>query len=225
MYDAKEGNRDLDQALKQSKKLLGYVTVNPVFPESMADIALMAKNSKFRGVKIHPDYHGYDIRSGKIRDFLREAFKNGVELVLTHVSCMPGTGFADVETLARFAAEQPETNFILAHIGGIYQNGIYPYFPNTSGLEIISEIRAENIYVDTAHYLMYVYPGVMETMMERIGADHIVFGTDCPLQGHMQIRFAKEIINSLAISRVDKEKILYKNAAKLLRVTTEKGNR
>lgn len=216
MYDATEGNRDLDRALKKSEKLLGYITVNPVFPESRRDIGLMANNPKFKGVKIHPDYHGYDLKSRRIREFMEETFRNGVELVLAHVSCMPGTGFAEAEVIARFAAEHPDTNFILAHLGGIYQNGLYPYFPNTRGLEVIGEIKADNIYVDTAHYLMYVYPGVMEKMVELIGVNHIVFGTDCPLQGPLQMRFAKEIITNLDIAQSDRDRILGRTAARLL---------
>ena len=63
---------------------------------------------------------------------------------------------------------------------------------------------------------MYTYQGVMEKMVELLGADHIVFGTDCPLQGPMQMRFAREIIQNLEISDADKRKILCGNAKKLL---------
>jgi len=216
MYDVREGNRDLYHALKKTEKLLGYVTVNPVFPESRYDLKLLVENKKFKGVKIHPDYHGYDLKSRQAREFMEEVLKNGVDLVLTHVSCMPGTGFADVETVAHFAAEHPQTNFILAHLGGIYQNNLYPYFPNTRGLEIIGQIKADNIFVDTAHYLMYVYPGVMEKMVELIGVNHIVYGTDCPLQGPQQMRFAKEVINNLDIGQSEKDLILGGTASKLL---------
>ena len=63
---------------------------------------------------------------------------------------------------------------------------------------------------------MYVYPGVMESMVQIIGADHIIFGTDMPLQGPAQARFAIETIRALKIPETDKEKILYKNAVKLI---------
>ena len=78
------------------------------------------------------------------------------------------------------------------------------------------EVCTDNVYVDTAHYLMYVYPGVMEKMYSLAGADHIVFGTDVPLQGAMQMRFAIEAINALDIPQEDKDKIFYKNAEKIL---------
>ncbi|MGI6571984.1 MAG: amidohydrolase family protein [Fermentimonas sp.] len=217
MYDVQEGNVDLANALENSDKLLGYVTVNPVFPETIKELKYL-ENSKFVGVKVHPDYHGYQVSSPHAWDFLHQVAER-TSLMLFHVSCMPGTGFADAENIARFGAEHPATNIIMAHMAGIFQNGAYPYFPNFQGLEKVSSYmtRCDNIYVDTAHQLMYVYPGVMEKMIELIGVDHIVFGTDCPLQGHMQMKFAMDIIHTLDIPEADKEKIFSGNARKLIK--------
>ena len=214
MYDVREGNRELAEALDKSQRLLGYVTVNPLFPESREDLHYL-DHPKFIGVKVHPDYHGYDLRSKLAREFL-EPIADKTRLMLFHVSCMPGTGFADAEAVAQFASQFPKTKFVMAHMAGIFQNGIYPYYPNYRGLEIVNRLACDNIYVDTAHYLMYVYPGVMERMVELIGADHIVFGTDCPLQGPMQMRFALEVIAALNLPEAEKQKITCGNAASLI---------
>lgn len=215
MYDVREGNAELDLALKKSEKLLGYVVYDPIFPESEADLELIKSNPKFRGVKIHPDYHGYSLDSKRCRDKV-EAIADQVPMMLFHVSCMPGTGFSPALTVADIAKHHPDTQFVLAHMAGTYQNGNYPYFPNLDSLEKVMEVCTDNVYVDTAHYLMYVYPGVMEKMYSLAGADHIVFGTDVPLQGPMQMRFAIEAINALDIPQEDKDKIFYKNAEKVL---------
>jgi predicted TIM-barrel fold metal-dependent hydrolase len=202
MYDVKEGNMELAEALETTDKLLGYVTVNPLFPESLDDLKYL-DNSRFIGVKAHPDYHGYNLTSMIAQKFLDKVAAKS-KLMLFHVSCMPGTGFSDTDAVARFASDHPENNIIMAHMAGIFQNGNYPYFPNFQGLETVNKFACNNIYVDTAHYLMYVYPGVMEKMVELIGPDHIVFGTDCPLQGHMQMKFAVEIIKNLTIPDSEK---------------------
>ncbi|MFA6930575.1 MAG: amidohydrolase family protein [Lentisphaeria bacterium] len=220
MYDVREGNADLDRALQESQHLLGYVVVNPLFPESLQDLQLLEKNSKFRGVKVHADYHGYDLASPRMAKFLDALAESGkIDLMLFHVSCMPGTGFADAVTVAEFAKRHPGVNVIMAHMAGIFQNGNYPYFPNQDKLEKVCSMNLPNVYIDTAHFLMYVYPGVMETMLKLAGAEKIVFGTDAPLQGPMQMRFAIEIIQALPISQDDKDKILWKNAAHLLKIT------
>ena len=217
MYDAQEGNTDLNKALKNTEKLLGYIVVNPVFPESISNLQLLKSNPKFKGVKVHPDYHGYDMASPQAVKFLDKVAEQ-VELMLFHVSCMPGTGFADAARIAEFASRHPQTNFVMAHMAGIFQNANYPYFPNLQGCENVVAMGLDNVYIDTAHYLMYVYPGVMEKMVEIVGADHIVFGTDVPLQGPMQMRFAIEIIQALDIPQADKDKILFANAQKILRL-------
>ncbi|MCC7349920.1 MAG: amidohydrolase family protein [Phycisphaerales bacterium] len=214
MYDTREGNDETESALQTSDKLLGYVVVNPVFPDTNSELRRLS-NPKFRGVKIHPDYHGFDMASPSIIRFL-DRVASQTRLMLFHVSCMPGTGFADPVRIANFARRHPQTKFILAHIAGIFQNGNYPYFPNLQGCEEVADMKLDNVYIDTAHHLMYVYPGVMERMVELAGSDHIVFGTDAPLQGPKQIRFAIEIIQSLDIPQADKEKILCGNAKRIL---------
>lgn len=217
MYDATEGNMELDRDLKNTSKLLGYVVVNPMFPESAKDLHLLQSNSKFRGVKIHPDYHGYDMKSEAIQDFLGGVAEQ-VPLMLFHVSCMPGTGFAAYSEILRFAKKHPRTNIIMAHMAGIFQNGVYPYFPNFEGMEAVQAAALDNVYVDTAHHLMYVYPGVMEKMVELVGPDHIVYGTDVPLQAPPQMRFAIETIVNLGLPKEEQDKILFGNARKILKI-------
>jgi len=214
MYDVREGNAEVIAALKTTQKLRGYIVVNPVCPESKDDLALL-DSEKVVGVKIHPDYHGYDALSPSVRPFLDEVAERA-NLILTHISCMPGTAFSEGAKLLELAARHPQTNFIFAHLGGIFQNGLYPYFPNFEGLEKIAARNLRNVYVDTAHHLMYVYPGVMERVVEIYGADRLVFGTDMPLQGPMQARFAIETIRALKIPEEDKERILHGNAERLL---------
>ena len=215
MYDIHEGNAELDTALKESSKLLGYVIVSPTFPDSLSDLAYLKSNPKFRGVKIHPDYHGYQLPTKSNRDWV-EAVADQTPMMLFHVSCMPGTGFSPAKTVAEIAKNHPKTKFVLAHMAGIYQNSNYPYFPNMDSLEGVMEMNLDNVWIDTAHFLMYVYPGVMEKMYKIAGADHIVFGTDAPLQGPMQMKFAIDAINALDIPQDDKDKIFFKNAKNIL---------
>jgi len=217
MYDVAEGNRELAEALRSTQRLLGYAVVNPVFPGTIGEIAWLEKEEKMRGIKVHPDYHGYDMKSPRAWAFLSEVAR-AAPLMLFHCSCMPGTGFAEAREIIRFAEAHPQTNIIMAHLAGIYQNSVYPYFPNFEGLERVQEAALPNLFVDTAHHLMYVYPGVMERVVELAGTGQLVFGTDVPLQGPMQIRFAREVIEALPIPAADREAILSGNARKLLKL-------
>ena len=218
MYDICEGNAELDAVLKKYDEFYGYAVVSPTFPETAKEIHYLQDNPKFRGVKIHPDYHGYDLSTPSNYRFV-DKIAGSVPMMLFHVSCMPGTGFSPAQTVVSIAKKHPETKFVLAHCAGLFQNGNYPFFPNMDSLERICDAGLpDNVWIDTAHYLLYAYQTVMAKMVRIAGADHVVFGTDCPLQGAMQMRFAQEAVMALDIPDADKDAIMYGNAKKILGV-------
>ena len=216
MYDIFEGNRELDAVLRKHDAFYGYAVVSPTFPKSAEEVHYLADNPKFRGVKIHPDYHGYDLSAPSNYRFVDQVAER-TPMMLFHVSCMPGSGFSPAATVVSIARNHPQTRFVLAHCAGLFQNGNYPFFPNMDSLERICDAGLpDNVWIDTAHYLLYAYQTVMEKMVRLAGAGHVVFGTDCPLQGPMQMRFAQEAVAALEIPEADKEAILHGNAEKIL---------
>ncbi len=216
MYDIFEGNRELDSALKKHDEFYGYAVVSPTFPESLSEVKYLKSNPKFRGVKIHPDYHGYDLSVPSNRKFVEKA-ADLTPMMLFHVSCMPGSGFSPAAVVVDIAKNHPKTKFVLAHCAGLFQNGNYPFFPNMDSLERICDAGLPpNVWIDTAHYLLYAYQGVMAKMVRLAGAEHVVFGTDVPLQGPMQMRFAVEAVRALEIPEREKDLILCGNAKKIL---------
>ncbi len=218
MYEVREGNAELDAALKAHDEFYGYVVVSPTFPESLKDLAYLKSNKKFRGIKIHPDYHGYDLSVPSNFKFVDAVLKK-TPMALFHCSCMPGTGFSPFVTIAELARRNPKTKIVAAHAAGLYQNGNYPFFPNLDSLErVAAKGLPKNLWVDTAHYLLYAYPTILQKMVNLAGADHVVFGTDAPLQGPMQMRFMAELVESLDNSKADKDKIFYRNAENILGV-------
>ena len=133
----------------------------------------------------------------------------GLEIVMTDLN-------ARAVELAR---RNPKTKIVAAHGAGLFQNGNYPFFPNLDSLEReTAKGLPKNLWVDTAHYLLYCYPTILQKMVDLAGADHVVYGTDAPLQGPMQMRFMAELVDSLDNPQSDKDKIFYRNAEKILGV-------
>ncbi len=216
MYDIREGNAELAAALKQYDCFYGYVVASPTFPRTADELHYLQDEPKFRGVKIHPDYHGYDLSAPSNYRFV-DRLADKTPMMLFHVSCMPGSGFSKAETVVAIAKNHPETKFVLAHCAGLFQNGNYPFFPNMDSLERICDAGLpDNVWIDTAHYLLYAYQTIMEKMVRIAGANHVVFGTDCPLQGPMQMRFAQDAVRALDIPEEQKNAILFGNAQKIL---------
>ena len=110
-----------------------------------------------------------------------------------------------------------EYEFLTSNTYAFFQNGSYPFFPNRDSLEReTAKGLPKNIWIDTAHYLLYCYPTILQKMVDLAGADHVVFGTDAPLQGPMQMRFMAELVESLDNPQADKDKIFHRNAEKIL---------
>ncbi|MDD3927961.1 MAG: amidohydrolase family protein [bacterium] len=210
-YDVEAGNREVMEAIDKYESLRGYAVVNPLLPSTLESLPEILGHPRMVGCKLHPDYHGYSTESPLFYRTV-EKIAATAKVILCHVSCMPGTAFSTAESICRIAADFPDTKFILAHCAGIYQNGLYPYYPNYSGLEKMAGYGLPNVWADIAHYLVYVYPMVVPDIVGIAGADRLLFGTDMPLQGPLQCRFAVEAVMQADIGRVAKERILYRNA-------------
>lgn len=62
--------------------------------------------------------------------------------------------------------------------------------------------------------------------LEFFGADHVVFGSDCPFDpegGPMYIRETIRVIDALDVRDIDREKIYYRNIRRLMRMSGEPG--
>ena len=106
MYDVREGNAELDAALKKHDEFYGYVVVSPTFPDSLDDLKFLKTNKKFRGIKIHPDYHGYDLSVPSNFKFVDKVLKK-TPMALFHCSCMPGSGKSPFATIVELARRNP----------------------------------------------------------------------------------------------------------------------
>ena len=90
-----------------------------------------------------------------------------------------------------------------AHIVGVGYRGILDIEPY------------DNVYVDTSG--AQPFSGFVEYGVKKLGADRIIFGTDV-VGRDFCTQLAK--VTDADISDEDKEKILWKNAARLLKIET-----
>lgn len=156
---------------------------------------------------------------------LREADWNNliVEIEKTLVFNVPvlidafyyGTDYdcqANLGKIIELIKKYPNTNFIIAHAGGIK---VLEYFLHLRTLP--------NVYFELSFSLSYLkYASVMADfkVLLRFGIhDNIIFGTDYPFISETdQLNCFLEIANELKMSEASIEKILYSNAAKLYKI-------
>jgi predicted TIM-barrel fold metal-dependent hydrolase len=161
--DYKLGNDALICALdKYPDRFLGYCTINPLYPDEIADeLDRCFAHSGIVGIKLHPYCHERPMSYKHYRPAFEYAHKNRLP-VLTHTY----TG-EDIETTDRYADEYPDAIFIMAHMGG-------EGYSVEKALETAA--RRANVYGDIA--VSQTIEGRMESFVKETGAKKILFGTD-----------------------------------------------
>ena len=105
--------------------------------------------------------------------------------------------------IARLAERNPDTRFVMAHLTGVGRRGVQDV------------AHLHNVWVDTSG--CWAESGIVEYAVLQLGADRVVYGSD-----YIGRDYAVQLARVLDadISETDREKILWKNAAKLLKLDT-----
>ena len=180
-------NNHLYEISQKHERVYQWVVIDPRRDETFDQADRILTSEKCLGIKIHPGYHGYDIveYGDKIFSYAneKEAF------VLMHpdkIELMPG-----------FADRYPKMKLIIAHLGWV------------AHVDAIEQAKHKNIFADTSG-IASSNNNVIEYTINRVGSEHIFFGTDtysCAFQ-RGRIQFAR-------IPEKDKENILRNNALRM----------
>lgn len=151
------------------------------------------------GIKIHPDTQRFpmdDERMDSVYDALQ-----GRMPVLIHCGD-PRYDFSHPKRLRRILDKFPKLTVIAAHLGG------WSLFDTAFEL-----LKNKECYLDISSCMMFLSPEQIKKYISGYGADRILFGSDFPLWSPQ-----KEVQSflKLKLKSDDREKIIYKNALRLL---------
>lgn len=197
--DFRYGNDEVLRAMEQFPgRIYGYATVNPNYPESEV-VAEMERciSAGMVGIKIHPDTHQCHVDHEKYRVVWEFANERRLPL-LSHTGT---AGRCAVKTFEKLAETYPNVTIILGHAG---------FGSEGADQSIEAGSKCSNIYVEiTGSTIVY---GTLERMVQALGADRVLFGTDLPFIDPRpqlgRVAFAK-------ISEDEKRKILGLNASRI----------
>ena len=157
-----------------------------------------------KGIKLHPDYqevHFNDIRYKRIVDYA-----SGLGLIVSVHAGMDPKSPEDIHCTPQMSAEvidevQPE-KLVLAHMGG-----------NEQWTEVEEYLVGKHVYFDTGVVLDKMTEEQFLRIVRNHGADKILFATDSPWSGQKEFI---QILNEMALTDEERQKIFYKNACQLL---------
>lgn len=170
-------NEDLREASKR-ERLACLATVNPALPGwlGMAEEALDSWASGLG--ELRPWNQGWDPLGRAGHELCELAAATG-KVLLWHVServghAYPGkAGGIVAEELWRLAADHPDTVMVAAHLGAEL-----PYF---TAMPEVRESLAST-YFDTAASTLLYTQGSVSRLVDLVGEERVLFGSDYPLQ-------------------------------------------
>jgi len=203
----------LESIARYPERLVGFCSVQPQSSEAtIAEIERCAKGG-IRGVgEMRPDIQLLDLGDKEIMEpFVKVMIEHGL-ILLTHASEpvgheYPGKGSITPEMLYPFITSFPDLTVVCAHWGG----GL-PFYV------LMPEVKKamSNVFFDTAASPFLYTPQIYSQVIQLVGADKVLFGSDYPLLNQRQLLTE---IGSLDLTEETKTLILAGNAQRLLGIT------
>jgi predicted TIM-barrel fold metal-dependent hydrolase len=189
-------------------RLVGFGVIHPADPTAAKEVVRCARLG-LRGIgELNADAQGWSMLDSALDSAVAESVAAGMPWNL-HCSepvghDYPGKGSSTPDRVAAFAERHPELTLICAHLGGGLP--LYAHMP---------EVRrvCERLHFDTAAQPFVYESSVYSVLVDTIGADRILLGSDHPLLDPPRYLHA---LDEAGVSKAARDLITGGNAARLL---------
>ena len=184
-------------------RIAAFGSVHPASEHAIAELHRL-KAAGIRGIKLHPEYQGFDI-DDKAAYPIYEACNNLGLVVLFHAGwdvAYVSSRRAYPDKAISVIRDFPDLKIVLGHFGA-----------NRAIEETKALLVGTHAYFDLSLTNEYLTPDEVAAVIRAHGTDKILFGTDCPW-GNPTVMEA--FLTEMPLSDVEKEQIRYRNAAALL---------
>lgn len=202
--NVRHGNDFLFECVKNNKNrviALGSVHQDMTVKDVCDELEYI-KEMGGKGIKLHPDFQHFKIEDSKMFP-IYEAAQSLRLPILFHVG--DENTVNSTPKAVRFVADKyPDLEVIAAHMGGYM-----------AWDEAEDYLVGSRVYMDTSDALLVLNSERVSDMINRHGADRIMFGSDFPLKGTYN---AYTELDALPLDENQKDMIYYKTAQKLFGV-------
>lgn|SRR5574337_523966 len=191
----------------RSERIYPLVSFHPFNdPEEVEDVFGQAQREGIYGVKLHPMYQGFSIDGKHMYGFYELMASFGF-YVMFHTGfdvAFPGNNQAEVEKVRKVADWFKDLTIVCTHVGGWRQ---------WDRIGCLSD--CENVYTETSMALTEMSDEEFVKLLGKFSEDRVLFGSDSPWTDQKEML---ERTLNLKVPAQRKEKMMYGNAAKLLRI-------
>ncbi len=184
-------------------RIVSFGGIHPQTDDYKRDIDFVCELG-LPGIKLHPEYQQFYVDTPEMLKIYDYALSKGL-ILLFHAGydpAYPPPFHSSPKQFAEISRKMQGGKIVVAHLGGQRQwDDVERYLAGT------------DVYMDTSMGMSYYPHEQFLRIVEKHGADKILFGSDSPWS-----RADEEIkaINSLPLSQEEKEMIFHKNAERLL---------
>jgi len=204
-------------------RLIGAAVVNPTYPRAPNDAELCLTKLGMKALRLYPGYHGYRlgkvVTTGQFGEAMSIAANNSAPVSIAfqvedvrqrHVLVNPEP--VAPEDVVSVIASYPAVTFVLERIGYGQFMHIRKHASDAANWLVETSGRFLAVRPRTAND--YPHRGLPD-LIEALGPDRVLFGTDMPLQ-YSQV--ARMKLDALDLDKEARAKIQGGNAARLLRI-------
>ena len=196
---------EINERFAHSKqRLISFAGIHPACEDIEQKMEFIKQNG-FIGIKLHPDYQGTFIDDDAYVRIVREAARLDL-VVVTHSGVDGAYRDMPVRCTPKRALElikkAPHSKLVLAHCGA-----------NMMFDDVLEMLCGSDVYFDTAYVLRFIGKDTFLKMLQKHGADRILFASDSPWS---DMCGDVDIINSFGLDKITKKKIFCENAQALL---------
>ena len=185
--------------------ILSFGGAHPAIVDQRAAMRAV-REAGLLGVKLHPEYQDSFIDSDDCYRLLAAAKEEGL-IVVTHAGVDGAYRDRPVRATPERIARVLDrlggySRLVLAHLGG-----------NELQEEVLTHLAGRDVYLDTAYVLPATSPAYFRALIDRHGAERILFATDSPWQ---DIAAERARLATLGLTPAEEEAIACRNACALL---------
>jgi len=193
-------------------KFIGFASLDPKDKNATNILNDAVVNMGLRGLKLHPPLQNFYPNDKMMWPIYEKASQLNIPIVF-HIGSTPFGALAKLSQanpilIDEIAVNFPKLNIILTHLGTLWHNETF----------MVVE-KNPNVYVDTSAYPYEIKRLLNKNLIERVGDDKFIFGTDFPMPYEGKTHRMKDYtdcISGLDLPQETKEKIFYKNFERLL---------
>lgn len=185
----------------------GIMSFGGIHPDNddIKGILRRLSSAGVKGIKLHPVYQNVPINDERYYKIIDEACNLDM-IVLIHAGLdagYPKSDLADPYRIKSMIETVHPRKLVLAHMGG------------HSHWEDVFDVVAgeDDVYLDTAICLPYISEDMFKHLIDCVGEDHILFGSDSPWTSQTE---SIRLIKALELPQMTEKRIMGQNAAELL---------